>query len=207
VTLENANRRTAHIKRFLAKPPRGSSRLRVTTEGDAGTVVLATWDRAAAVPELALELDALVADHAEETQRYVTARIDWVDRDDLTLSSKILRGRPDQEDPLNGSDQAQSAQAQRHLEAMTRLYVSGHSATVTKLTDLVETLSGVAQKALCDAQRANEDAASARAEAAEAIRHAEDSSTDTRGDRVMQLAEMAVQHGLMTGAVKSTPSD
>ena len=164
-------------------------------------------DRAAAVPELALELDALIADHAEETQRYVSARVDWVDRDDLTLSSKILRGRPDQEDPLNGSDQAQSAQAQRHLEAMTRLYVSGHSATLTRMTDLVETLSQVAQKALNDAQRANEEAATARAEAADAIRHAEDSTSDSRSDRVMQLAEMAVQHGLMSGAIKKPAVD
>lgn len=204
--IESANRRVGQLKRFLAKPPKGAQSLRLSTGDDTECpAVLSRWEKGAAVPELALEIEGTVADHADETGSYVTARLEWLDRDQQTITTKMVRGRPSEEAGLDGTQPSQAAQAQRHLEAMTRLYVSAHGQTIERLNGLVQQLAEITAKSLEQARASSEDAEVARANAAEAIREAEAAEEATgseAGDRVMKLAEVALLGSLQGGGPK-----
>jgi len=198
--LESPNRRIGQLKRFLSKPPRGTAGLVLAVPEGECPAVLARWDKSQSVPELAHDIECLVAEHADESASYVAARLEWHTKDGEVLASKVVRGRPSEGSEFDGSQQSQAAQAQRHTEAMTRLYVSAHSATIDRLNNLVEQLAGIAASSLEAARDRAEDAEVARAAAAEAIREGEESRpANGPSERVMKLAELAVMAQLNGG--------
>jgi len=204
-SLESPNRRIGQLKRFLAKPPRGTAGLVLEVPDGECPAVLARFDKSQAVPELAHDIESLVAEHADESASYVAARLEWHNKDGEVLASKVVRGRPAEGSEFDGSQQSMAAQAQRHTEAMTRLYVSAHSATIDRLNNLVEQLANIAASSLEQARERAEDAEVARAAAAEAIREGENSSDSGPSERVMKLAELAVMAGLNGGGSNTPP--
>ena len=207
--IESANRRTGQLKRFLAKPPKGAAALRLATDDADCPAVLSRWEKGQAVPELALEIEGSVSDHADETGSYVTARLEWLNKDSQVLTTKMVRGRPSEEAGLDGSQPSQAAQAQRHLEAMTRLYVSAHGQTIERLNGLVSQLAEITSRSLEQARVASEDAEVARANAAEAIREADQAELESgsqAGERVMKLAEVALMGSLQGGGGGKPPA-
>jgi len=205
MNIESANRRTGQLKRFLAKPPKGAHALRLATDDAEHAAVLNRWEKGAAVPELALEIEGMVADHADETGSYVTARLEWLSRDQEVLCTKMVRGRPSEEHGLDGSQPSQAAQAQRHLEAMTRLYVTAHGQTIERLNGLVTQLADITSRSLEQSRVSAEEAEIARAAAAEAEREAVATEADNgsaASERVMKLAELALVGSLQSGGGK-----
>jgi len=194
MSLESPNRRVGQLKRWLAKPPRGTKSLLLSVPEGEVTGVLARYDKAQAVPELAYDIEALVNEHADEAGVYAVARLEWLNANGEALASKVVRGRPTHDGELDGSQVSQAAQAQRHTEAMTRLYVSAHSSTVDALQGLVTQLADIARNSLLAAQQASQDAEVARAETAEALRSEPESSEAS--DRVMRLAEVAIMSSM-----------
>lgn len=131
------NTRIGQIKRMLSKPPKGAAELLLTASAaGGGTVVcLATWPVNEATPVLALEIMAMLEEHAESLSSRVVGMAIWRDEKEKQLSTKVINASPppsdnpgdslaSSPDQLTGDATSLTIQAQKHLEVMQRMMLT-----------------------------------------------------------------------------------
>jgi hypothetical protein len=153
------NSATASVKRWLAKTPTKCATMQLRVHGEGGAAVLGTWDGTEAKPGLAAEIVEAIDAHASATQQHCVASLEWLDAAEKVLQTRSLR-RTYQREPeeagvsLSGSNADQAAQAQRHLEVMTKIYYNGIGGSIQQILKvseatlrMLETLSARAEQA------------------------------------------------------------
>ena len=191
-------RRIGQLKRWLAKPPKSAQRLDLISRAGQEESVLDSWDRGAVTPDLAAPIVADIQEHADELGQSVECQLRWHDADGAPSTTRTLKSAPS--DPTwtgdyDGSTVAQARQAQRHHEAMARLYVEAHGATVSQLVDLVKALGA---REAATARRAD-DIRQDRDEIAAIVAelHAGAPEEDAKWqEQAMQLVQMLVASGV-----------
>ena len=211
-SIASANTRMSKVKRFLAKPPKAAALLRLIAASEEGEaqVPLGEWQAEEVTPELALEVLAILDDHTKEVGGHVLAQLAWVTPDGKVVSASTLKRQANHvmadstaiDTPeninaqLTGDVRAQSVQAQRILEVMSRLYMTGmagllaHSERlVTRQSEMLESLAsrlGYAERRADEKSRELDDLL-------DAIRAARDESapaeSNSAQERAMKLLE------------------
>lgn len=139
--ISSHNSRINQIRKFCAVPPARGVLLRLVTAEDP-PAVLGEWTReeASGNGSLAIEADSLLTEHCQTVQRDVEALIAWTDEHGMSVVSKRLRMRHTWSDDgdaqtvqsealgITGQTIGQVVQAQRHLEVMTKSYMTAHHA-------------------------------------------------------------------------------
>jgi hypothetical protein len=130
------NARLSTIKRFFAKPPESCARLLVYAQGEP-PVLLSQHNRAEILPVLASEVDAMLYEHAQQTgDRETTFALMFEDDEKRVIGTRRITVRiqhsPEAVDVagqvFDPSSSSFAVMLQRHTEAHTRLYLTGHQA-------------------------------------------------------------------------------
>lgn len=137
------NSAVSTIKRWLSRTPQKCTSLVLSVQSETSASILGTWEGGDAKPGLAVELVEAIDAHATATQQHCVATLDWRDDAGRVLQSRSVRRtyNREQEDTgqsLSGSHADQAAQAQRHLEQMTRLYYQGIGGSIQQILKVSE---------------------------------------------------------------------
>jgi hypothetical protein len=186
ITIQNMgshNARAAQCRRFIATPPKRAAMLRLVTVEDP-CQTLGEWDigQTKGNGSLALEVSALIEEHAQTIQRHTEGILGWVTSEGRSCGSKRLRARYVPPPPEDGEDEDQLAnealgitgntigqviQMQRHLEVMTRsnhTYTAGLMQTALQLNAQLQAQLSDAYGTIHALQQQQIDAAAAVAE-------------------------------------------
>ncbi len=162
--IASGNTRISKVRQFLAKPPKRMAFLRLVAAGseDTAQVPLGEWQQSEVLPELAAEIVALLDQHAEEMEAHITANLSYVDEAGKLVRTLVLKrqgnhvmgdgtgllGPEEINASLTGDMRSQAQGAQRHLEVMCKVYMTGmagllaHSERiVTRQSEMLETLA------------------------------------------------------------------
>lgn len=154
--IESQNSRLNHIKRFIAKPPPGASKLRLIgpADDDRTQITLNEWDAstASANAMLAHDINALITEHAESIgTRETQFRLVFIElregQDDRAIGTKVLRHRraanpiddaslAHQDFDGGSGDRNTIVQCLRHNEMHTRVYLTAHQAQLSQANQL-----------------------------------------------------------------------
>jgi hypothetical protein len=142
-----------------------------------------------------------ITEHADEMGQSVECVLRWHDQDGASMTTRVLKTAPS--DPAwtgdyDGSTVAQARQAQRHHEAMARLYVEAHGATVSQLVDLVKALGAREAATARRADEVRQDRDEIAAIVAELHAGAPESDDSKWQEQAMQLVQMLVASGVNT---------
>lgn len=216
---ERPNTRMGQVKRYLVRVPKQAHALQLqVAQSQDSMVLLGEWPVDEVRPELAEEVLLLMEEHAETVRASITGQLVFItDGGHRVGSQKVLRQSPpsmddDGDSPpgavwstpaqLTGEAQQQAAQAQRHLEVMTKMVFSAMGMLCTQMKsanehvlELCETLAtrvseseGRARESI---QRADE-AESYLRELVEQTKSAEDSEKNEATERLMKMFEPLV---------------
>lgn len=146
---ERPNTRLGQIKRYLVRVPKQALVLQLqVAQSQESMVLLGEWPVGEVVPELAEEIALLMEEHAETVRASITGQLVFVTESGHSVGSqKVLRQSPpsmDESDALSstmwstpaqltGESQQQAAQAQRHLEVMTKMVFSAMGMLCTQM--------------------------------------------------------------------------
>lgn len=147
---DRPNTRIGQIKRYLVRVPKAAVVLQLqVAQSQESMVLLGEWPRDEVVPELAEEIGLLLEEHAETVRASITAQLVFVTESGHSVGSqKVLRQSPPSMDDsdlsssgtmwstpaqLTGESQQQAAQAQRHLEVMTKMVFSAMGMLCTQM--------------------------------------------------------------------------
>ena len=147
---ERPNTRIGQIKRYLIRVPKHAEQLQLqVAQSQESITLLGEWPAEDVVPELAEEISLLLEEHAETVRASITGQLVFVTESGTRVGSqKVLRQSPpsmvdDASDPsgmvwstpaqLTGESQQQAAQAQRHLEVMTKMVFSAMGMLCTQM--------------------------------------------------------------------------
>lgn len=146
---DRPNTRIGQIKRYLARVPKHAEQLQLqVAQSQESVTLLGEWPAEDVVPELAEEISLLLEEHAETVRASITGQLVFVTESGARVGSqKVLRQSPpsmDESDPtggsmwstpaqLTGESQQQAAQAQRHLEVMTKMVFSAMGMLCTQM--------------------------------------------------------------------------
>lgn len=163
--LGSANTRLWKVRQWLSKPPKRAAQLTLIAAGEEAEaqVRLGQWEAEEALPELAGEIIEALNEHATEMSAHITATLAFVDAGGRVLKSMVLKrqgnhaaddaasgmlGPEEMNAQLTGDARSQAQSAQRHLEVMCRVYMTGmagllaHSERlVTRQSEMLETLA------------------------------------------------------------------
>lgn len=144
-TGEDSPNSTLHtVRRYVARKPRGATALRLVVREDASVQVLARWSDEELRPTVASEVVESLDAHCQAREANVVASLEWLDDASQVVQQRALKRRfkrPDDDVsglPLSGSTSDQAAQAQRHLEVMTRLYYQGIGGSLQQMLKVSE---------------------------------------------------------------------
>lgn len=138
--LTSHNARVAQIRKFVAKPPPRAARLRLVTAADENVEPLGEWlrEECEGNGNVAVDVSETLQDHCNTSSRPIEAILGWCAEEGSRITTKRLRARPAETDDLeatalgiDGSGTGQVVQMQRHLEAMTRSYLTAHQAQIS----------------------------------------------------------------------------
>ena len=149
---ERPNTRIGQIKRYLVRVPKAAASMQLQVAQSADSMVLlGEWSAEEVVPEVAEEIVLLLEEHAETVRASITAQLVFVTEQGIRVGSqKVLRQSPPSMDDgaessvagnvvwstpaqLTGESQQQAAQAQRHLEVMTKMVFSAMGMLCTQM--------------------------------------------------------------------------
>lgn len=166
------NTRAAAVKRFLSgRPPKATELiLTVSAAGGGTTVMLGSWSAEEATPVLALEVLAMLAEHATEIASRVVGMLIWRDEKEKSLGAKVVNASPrdlapagdslaSSPDQLTGDATSLTVQAQKHLEVMQRMMLTSLGGVIQQSRQLAEHAME-----LCDTLAQSKADAEARAE-------------------------------------------
>jgi uncharacterized coiled-coil protein SlyX len=183
---------------------------------DEAQVPLGEWQREEIVPELAGELVELLDQHAVEMGSHITATLAYVASDGSIVQALTLKRQAnhvvagegtglmvhpeDMNAQLTGDARSQASQAQKHLEVMGRVYMSGmagllaHSERlVTRQSEMLETLAN----RLGRSERRIDQKEQELADLVEAMREARESGGEAASpamERAFQMLERLAPH-------------
>jgi hypothetical protein len=137
------------VKRYLARVPKQAAILQLqVAQSQESLTLLGEWPVEEVVPEISDEILLLLEEHAETVRASVTAQLIFLTSGGTRVGSqKVLRQSPpsmEGEDDtgttmwstpaqLTGESQQQAAQAQRHLEVMTKMVFSAMGMLCTQM--------------------------------------------------------------------------
>lgn len=148
--LTSHNARVAQIRKFVMKPPARATRLVLASVADTSTPEpLGEWltEECRDNANVAGEISELVQDHSDNACRPIEAKLAWLDGAGTVITSKRLRARPQDESEdslalgIDGSGTGQVVQMQRHMEAMTRSYLTAHQAQINSANQIAVHMS------------------------------------------------------------------
>lgn len=210
---ERPNTRLGQIKRYLVRVPKQAVVLQLQVAQSADSMVLlGEWPRDEVVPELAEEIALLLEEHAETVRASITGQLVFVTESGHSVGSqKVLRQSPPSMDEsdlgantmwstpaqLTGESQQQAAQAQRHLEVMTKMVFSAMGMLCTQMKSanehVLELCETLATRLSESELRARESVARAD-EAEDVVRdlteQAQSEDTAKSGEAVERLVKM-----------------
>lgn len=206
------NTRPASVKRFLAKPPLAAKRMVLTTGTDQGTSVqLGEWDIGQVLPLLALEIDAMMLDHATTLNAHVMGALIFYDENNRQVGgTKILKYRPESSgtssdslaslpSQLTGDSTSQAAQAQRHLEVMQRMMLTAIGGLFVQMRqnnehtmELCETLATRLAESETRERRAKQEKDAIEEELTAIVSAEGTDGTAQAQDRIMKLLEPVI---------------
>lgn len=212
---ERPNTRIGQVKRYLSRVPKQACVLQLqVAQSQDSMVLLGEWPADEVVPELAEEIGLLLEEHAETVRASIIGNLIFLTEQGLRVGSqKILRQSPPSMDEsealsggmwstpaqLTGESQQQAAQAQRHLEVMTKMVFSAMGMLCTQMKSanehVLELCETLATRLSESELRARESVA--RADEAEEVARevAEQKSADEEGgkgeavERLMKMFE------------------
>ena len=213
---ERPNTRIGQVKRYLARVPKQAFVLQLqVAQSQDSMVLLGEWPCEDVVPELAEEIGLLLEEHAETVRASIIGNLVFLTEQGLRVGSqKILRQSPPSMDgdgdpmaggiwstpaQLTGESQQQAAQAQRHLEVMTKMVFSAMGMLCTQMKSanehVLELCETLATRLSESEVRARESVA--RADEAEEVARevAEQQSAEEggKGEAVERLMKMFEQ--------------
>lgn len=219
---ERPNTRIGQVKRYLVRVPKAAEVLQLqVAQSQDSMVLLGEWQADEVRPELAEEILLLLEEHAETVRASITGQLVFVTSQGMRVGSqKVLRQSPpsmDDDDAmpggvgqtvwstpaqLTGESQQQAAQAQRHLEVMTKMVFSAMGMLCTQMKsanehvlELCETLatrlSESETRSRESVQRADEAEAYLR-EAIEAAKSDDKAESSEATERLMKFLEPLV---------------
>lgn len=199
------NSRIGKLTRFLQEPaPPSATKMTLSFSLEEQPEVLHVWTceqvRQDAL-SIAKRVDQECDDLADEISHGVTGHLAWCDGGGTRLAAKPLRVLP--LDPMRqeftGTNLDQARQAQRHLEAMTRLFVGSiqtvFDAQARVMSALVGRLSETEKRERKASQREQEALAFAeevQAQMEEVRAVAEQSQPEGREERLLTLLQPAI---------------
>lgn len=201
---DSPNSSISHVRRFLAKPPKGAARLvlQVAVEG-ASPLTLQQWEVADVRPALASEILDALDGHAAETEQHVTGMLLYRDAEGKKVAGKVVRRRyqpelledePGTLEALDGSPRALLMQQQRHFEIMTRIYSQAQGGVLQQMLRMNEHLMSLLDQLTTRVSQTDAQLERARAELA-ALKEAFAEGTgggeqpSPTEERVLKLAE------------------
>lgn len=227
--MERPNTRLGQIKRHLARVPKAAVMLQLqVAQSQESVTLLGEWPAEEVVPELAEEISLLLEEHAETVRASITGQLVFVTEAGTRVGSqKILRQSPpsmDEGDPsgtmwstpaqLTGESQQQAAQAQRHLEVMTKMIFGAMGMLCTQMKsanehvlELCETLatrlSDSEERSRANSERAA-DAEDMVSELAAQVQSQDAEKANEASERLMKLLEPLVP--VIVGRVLAPPA-
>jgi len=226
------NSSLSKVRKWLAKRPENARKLVLfgSAAGGGTSVKLGDWTAEDTVPPVVAEdIMAAVDGYVETIEQTVLAVLQWVDADKQEIHSMPLRRRkaqvvqPDMQDTgtalegLTGDANALVVQAQKHLEAMTRIYVGalgGQMQTMMRtnehVLELLERMSSHAAESDHKVKKLTlerDELASVLAEQ-DAARSDEDATTGTQAaqNNVLKLLEPVIQNMLIKALASGADS-
>lgn len=212
--VERPNTRMGAVKRYLSRVPKEAAVLQLTVAQSADSLMLlGEWPADEVRPEIAEEILLLMEEHSETMRASITGQLGYVTEGGQRVGSqRVLRQQtPSMADgesdagmwstpaQLTGESQAQAAQAQRHLEVMTKMVftamgmlcsqMKGANEHVLELCEVLATrLSESEQRSRESIQRAENAEEWIREQVAAAASDDTQESSEAQ-DRVMKLLE------------------
>lgn len=141
-TDKQGNSRFAKLVRFLnAPPPRDTHALVLSFVIDESRETLGSWEPEQVSAALAERIDQECSDLEDEISCQVNGHLSWVDKSGVPIAQKPLRLRPAETSHLEfaGTNLDQARQAQKHLEAMTRVFVGSMHDVMTAVQSTLAT--------------------------------------------------------------------
>lgn len=152
--LSAPNTREASVRRFLAKgPPKGAATLRLDVTTNSTTVNVGDWDvrqwaaNKELSPVVANDVMALITEHAEELEQNVVASLYFANESGTKVGAEKVINYRRAAAPLDstgfqlaGDWQAQSVNAQRHSEAMMRMYMMNQAQNLQAMGAIISSL-------------------------------------------------------------------
>lgn len=210
------NARLAKIFRFLGiAPPRNAHALVLSFVVDEEREVIASWEPPQVTRDLAGRIDEECADLAEEITTTATGSLAWVDQSGATLTQKTLRIIAANPSHLEfaGTNLDQARQAQKHLEAMTRVFVgSMHEVmgalqtTLTTQTEIMQRMSARMEATEDREQGASEVIDAMQAEIndlREQLQETSQAHGSEKEDRIYKLLEGAITSHMLRANASS----
>lgn len=210
---ERPNTRIGQIKRYLVRVPKAAATLQLqVAQSQESMVLLGEWPADEVVPELAEEIGLLLEEHAETVRSSIIGNLVFLTEQGMRVGSqKILRQSPPSMDEgealsggmwstpaqLTGESQQQAAQAQRHLEVMTKMVFSAMGMLCTQMKSanehVLELCETLATRLSESEMRARESVARAD-EAEDVVRdlteQAQSEDKEKSGEAVERLVKM-----------------
>ncbi len=207
------NSRHSKIFRFLGiAPPRTAQRLVLSFVVDEEREIIASWEPGQVTQDLATRIDEECTDLAEEITSAATGSLAWVDQSGAPLTQKTLRIIPANPSHLEfaGTNLDQARQAQKHLEAMTRVFVgSMHDvmgalqSTLTTQTEIMQRMAQRMEQTEDREQGASEVIDAMQSEIddlREQLKEAAAAQGNEKEDRIMKLLEGAISSHMLRAA-------
>ena len=215
--MERPNTRIGQIKRYLVRVPKQAVALQLqVAQSQESMVLLGEWSADEVVPELAEEISLLMSEHAETVRASITGQLVYVTEEGMRVGAqKVLRRSPPSMDQsvdgesmwstpaqLTGESQQQAAQAQRHLEVMTKMVFSAMGMLCSQMKsandhvlELCETLAtrlSESEARTREIARRADDAEGLAADLTEQVRSAESEKSDEASEKLMRVLEPLV---------------
>lgn len=207
------NSRLSKITRFLGiAPPRNAHQLMLSFVVDEEREIIASWEPSLVTQDLAGRIDEECTDLADEITSQAIGSIAWVDQSGATLQQKTLRIIPANPSHLEfaGTNLDQARQAQKHLEAMTRVFVGCMHDMMTASQETMKTQTELMQRmgARVEATEEREQGAGELIDAMqeqidslrEQLREESANVGNEKEDRIMRLLEGAITSHMLKAA-------
>lgn len=158
----DGNGRTARLARWLREMPKRAQvdTLVLETKSEDGWTRVQSWERAEVGMHLALTIDALVTDMANEVGAYLTAKLVWVDsKTGEAWTEHALRAQPEGlqvGQAFAGGVQDVAIQTQRALERLVSAFMGGIETSTQSSARAAEIASSNFESAQAELQLARE---------------------------------------------------
>lgn len=160
--LFSGNGRVARLARWLREAPvrREVDQLVLEIKGEDGYERIQSWPRESVSSALAVTIDAMVTDAANELGSYLSARVSWWDSErGAAWSTFALRVQPDGmagQQAFSGEGTSVTIQLQRNLERSIAMHLSGIGEGVALARDQAQDARERARRAEYECDRLRE---------------------------------------------------